>query len=690
MAKKETIIHVKIEGDAIKDTEKLSDNMKDVKKEGGEVTETFGIMQTGIGKMATGVIAFGKKAVMAFKTVKGAIISTGIGALVVVVISLIQYFTKTEAGAQKLRVIMAGLGQIVANITEFFIQLGKVIVNIFEKPSGDLKNGIDEVGDSTKNAEKELSYFEKRWKEVGERFQGFKDYIIANFNLLKTSAKVLGLQIKSVFTFDKGKKEKIQADLQDLGNEIIKLSGDVEAAYWKMHGGAEGLTAAAEALADRDNVLRVDTRKNLVKEAELNVDLALARSKMNDVELTTIERLKAVKAATEIQNEISDEKIRLAKEAYEITKAQNALASSGEKDLDKEYELKAALINLEAERANKQKLFIIKGSALRKQEIKRIEKEAEDEKKRIEKEIEDEEKRIEAEKERKLKYQDEIKALEDENYLESLDSDAEKREAAIELEQEQFEEDLQRRLDNGKITAAELLELQKQGDIKFANQRKKSGDEQLAKQAVLDQIEINNKNEVEQAKLDVVNQAINVLGNIFSENKDIQLALMMVGKIMAVAQIIQNTAIANAKAAAASPVTGGLPWTAINTVSAGISIAGVVASAAKAVQESNAVHSPKKELGGWLNGPSHATGGINVEAEGGEFIVNKRSMANPILAQSVINANQMGNAGITPLTEERVIELAAQVVKSIPVYNIESEYSGLQRKVNNRESPFTR
>jgi hypothetical protein len=51
--------------------------------------------------------------------------------------------------------------------------------------------------------------------------------------------------------------------------------------------------------------------------------------------------------------------------------------------------------------------------------------------------------------------------------------------------------------------------------------------------------------------------------------------------------------------------------------------------------------------GGYLSGPSHAGGGIAVEAEGGEFIINKRSTAQflPLLA-AINNSHGMANLRI--------------------------------------------
>jgi chromosome segregation ATPase len=70
----------------------------------------------------------GKVAMNVFKL---ALIATGIGAFVVVVGSLVAYFKSTEQGAMKLKVIMAALGSVTANITSKMADFGKVIFDAF-------------------------------------------------------------------------------------------------------------------------------------------------------------------------------------------------------------------------------------------------------------------------------------------------------------------------------------------------------------------------------------------------------------------------------------------------------------------------------------------------------------------------------------------------------------------------------
>ena len=79
-----------------------------------------------IGQAATamnGLTSGVGKFVSALGTVKGALIATGVGAFVVIIGTLITYFTETEKGAQKLRVVMAGLGAVVRTVADAIMTL---------------------------------------------------------------------------------------------------------------------------------------------------------------------------------------------------------------------------------------------------------------------------------------------------------------------------------------------------------------------------------------------------------------------------------------------------------------------------------------------------------------------------------------------------------------------------------------
>ena len=135
------------------ETDKTSKSMSQGFKAGADAAA---IIPGPIGQAAsamTGLTGGIGKVVAAFTTLRGAIIATGIGALVIVVGSLIAYFTQTERGAQKLRVAMAAMGAVVGSVSDAFIGLVDA-AQMFIK--GDFKGGIDKVKDSFKGLGDEI------------------------------------------------------------------------------------------------------------------------------------------------------------------------------------------------------------------------------------------------------------------------------------------------------------------------------------------------------------------------------------------------------------------------------------------------------------------------------------------------------------------------------------------------------
>jgi hypothetical protein len=92
---------------------------------------------------------------------------------------------------------------------------------------------------------------------------------------------------------------------------------------------------------------------------------------------------------------------------------------------------------------------------------------------------------------------------------------------------------------------------------------------------------------VREANAATIADGLNGLQNVFKafgkENKALAIASIIVDQVSSISRIISNTGIANAQALAASPLTFGQPWVAINSISAGASIAGSAAGAAKAI-----------------------------------------------------------------------------------------------------------
>ena len=120
----------------------INDGLSAIDKQTGGAVSAFKSLQGGL-----------RTAVMGFKTLKGAIIATGLGALLIAVTSLVSYFTQTERGAQQLRVVMAALGAAVGAVSDAVVSLGEGLFKLF---TGDFKGAIETVRNGFANIGDEI------------------------------------------------------------------------------------------------------------------------------------------------------------------------------------------------------------------------------------------------------------------------------------------------------------------------------------------------------------------------------------------------------------------------------------------------------------------------------------------------------------------------------------------------------
>ena len=103
----------------------------------------------------------------------------------------------------------------------------------------------------------------------------------------------------------------------------------------------------------------------------------------------------------------------------------------------------------------------------------------------------------------------------------------------------------------------------------------------------IDMAELDAKAEIQNAYMDLAGQFGSLLQQIAGKNKKIAIAGIIIEQAASIGKIIANTAVANAKAVAAFPVTAGQPFVTINTISAALGIASTIAGAAKSIQQIN-------------------------------------------------------------------------------------------------------
>jgi hypothetical protein len=175
------------------------------------------------------------------------------------------------------------------------------------------------------------------------------------------------------------------------------------------------------------------------------------------------------------------------------------------------------------------------------------------------------------------RLQSQIEALDAENariegdFQQDLERLSEKRQLLNEQEQND--------LANTELTEFQRTEIRK----KYADARKNVSDQEIATEKAAAQA----KQEINMAYLGLFEQFGNTLSQLAGKNKALAIAGIVISQAASIGQIIAQTSIANAKAVAANPLGFGQPWVTINTISAGLSIASTIASAAKSIQQIN-------------------------------------------------------------------------------------------------------
>lgn len=165
----------------------------------------------------------------AMSVLKIAIASTGIGLLVVALGSLVAYFTKSQAGSDKLAVAMGQLKQVFLVISDAAIAIGRTIVNAVEKTFGFFESrfkllkkrmGIKEVAAAEEDADKNV--FQRR-KELTLRQQKLeKDQIQWTVDKAKLQAEIEKQKEIAADKVNKTTAERLAANLkaQELLNEL--------------------------------------------------------------------------------------------------------------------------------------------------------------------------------------------------------------------------------------------------------------------------------------------------------------------------------------------------------------------------------------------------------------------------------------------------------------------------------------
>lgn len=307
------------------ETKKVGDSTKELSSKldgltGGAISK-FGAFKNSISGVAQG-----------FNGLKVAIISSGIGALAIGIIAIVNAFKRSEEGQNKFAKLMGVIGAVTGQFLDLLADLGEKIIWVFENPK----------------------------KAINDFIKLLKENIINRFEGLLELIPKLGKAITLLFSGEFAEAGKVAADAVGkvaLGVDSITDSlGKASEALAKFAEETRKEAEIAAGIADKRAKADKKERELLVERANANRKIAELREKAADKENVAVgERIKALEEAGRISEEITKKEINAANLRLQAKIAENNLGKSTKEDLEEEAQLRAKVIDLETSKLALQK-----------------------------------------------------------------------------------------------------------------------------------------------------------------------------------------------------------------------------------------------------------------------------------------------------------------------------------------------
>jgi len=330
----------------VKETSKSTQQMSGTldKVTGGAVSK-FGAFKGALTSVTTG-----------FKSMKVAIIGTGIGALLIAVVALGQAFTRSEEGQNKFAKILGVIGSITGNLLDLLADLGENIISVFENPKQALIDFKDAFVENITNR------FTSGLETIGFLGKAIKKVFSGDFTGALEDAKSAGSSYIDSLTGVKNTIDKTKESIKELGEEIK----------------ADAIVAAK--IADQRANAEKAARKLIVERAQAEQDIARLREKaVNKEKFTAEERIQFLEEAGKISEELAAKETAVAKLRLQAKLTENSLTKSNKDDLNEAAQLEASVIQLETQRLNLQKRLSTELLTARREAATQAKKDAEEE-----------------------------------------------------------------------------------------------------------------------------------------------------------------------------------------------------------------------------------------------------------------------------------------------------------------------
>ena len=303
----------------------VKSNIGDVSKDAKNAAGEFKVMGVSLNGVKAGFASAAVTAKGMFGTIKAGLISTGIGAFVVLIGSLVTFFTNTKKGAEQLEVAFAGIGAAINVITDRVSKFGGAIVKLF---SGDVKGALTDVKGAFTGIGTEIANDVKQAVALKKSFTALRDSERAlNVETAQRRAQIEELKLIAE-DVTKSEAERLEA-----AKSAFKIENDL--LDKRVANAEESLRLQQEEMALGENM-----QEDLDKEAELLINLADIRAESTTKQIELNNKINSIEAEVAAKRkersdarlqEIEDEK----KAADELYDSQIAQADAFEKKIEK-------------------------------------------------------------------------------------------------------------------------------------------------------------------------------------------------------------------------------------------------------------------------------------------------------------------------------------------------------------------
>lgn len=582
------------------------------------------------------------------KVFKLALAATGIGAVVLVLGGLISFLTRTQEGIDFVSRSTKGFTTVLGFLSDRLSDVGEKVFNAFSNPKQALLDLVDLIETNLLNRVKSFAV-------ILEAIQK-RDFVKLNDGIL---------QLATGITDASGKTKAFAKELADVAASGAAVEGEFQR------------------IREAERALNVERSKS-------RAEIERLKFLSEDTNKTEKERIAAAEKAYALEQSFLNRAVKLQNDKVENIKLEMSLTKATAADRDKLAEEEQKANELREESFGRQTELNNKINELRAQGLIKqaaVVKEG-------------------------LEIQKELIAMEleqaTEGSLEQLKLRQDLVNKQLEIENSGAEVSLARRKANEVKANAELLKINQEYfdemEIKHREFAEKVlgplTDEDVERQIDATAKRLENQQklndaieaseiELQQTKQDAMGAGLEALKVFFGEQSAAAKAFYLGQKAIAIADIITNLQVEIAGIAKANSVFGpaGIPLTIAQSLAAKIRAGiGIATIAAQTVQEF------KMAEGGVIDGPSHAAGGVkgtgrfsNVEVEGGEAVINKRSTSQ---YKDILSAINVAGGG-KPLTLNRFMAAGGLTAAPAPVFPMmgrnagtDIDYSRLAREMS--------